>query len=106
MVPDFIFAHDFIFNPETGKNAAIIRNGEVFRDDKEGARIAIFVGTRVYDLDGILLGRIAAGDRSLPIAFKKLLEGSGKPVRASDGVRSGDGHPYAALTAAESRSTG
>jgi hypothetical protein len=36
--------HGYIVDPETGKNVAVIRNGEVFRDDKEGvARIAIVV---------------------------------------------------------------
>jgi hypothetical protein len=64
VAPDFIVAHDFIFNPKTGKNAAIIRNGEVFRDNRERAGIAIFVGPCLYDLDRNLLGHIAAGDRS------------------------------------------
>jgi hypothetical protein len=31
---------DFIADPETGKNVAVIRNGEVFRDDREGSKIA------------------------------------------------------------------
>jgi hypothetical protein len=30
----------YIVDPETGKNVAVIRHGEVFRRDKEGVRIA------------------------------------------------------------------
>jgi hypothetical protein len=30
----------YIVDPETGKVVAVIRHGEVFRDDEEGAKIA------------------------------------------------------------------
>jgi hypothetical protein len=72
MTQDFIFAQDVILDPDTGKSVAVVRNGEVFRD---GARIAVLVGAHMYDLNGNLLGQLAAGAGSLPISFKNLLEG-------------------------------
>ena len=72
MTQDFIFAQDVILDPDTGKIVAVVRNGEVLRD---GARIAVLIGTHMYDLNGNLLGRLAAGAGSLPISFKNLLEG-------------------------------
>ena len=76
MAKDFILdAQNFIFDPEISKNVAVIRNGEVFRDDNEGARIAVLVGSNLYDLKGNFLGRLDGCTRSLPIGFRKLLEG-------------------------------
>jgi hypothetical protein len=74
--------HGYIIDPETGKNVAIIRHGEVFRDDKEGARIAIVLNAHLYDLSGNLVGRlegqhvIDVGTWVMPIAFRNLLEGT------------------------------
>ena len=34
----------YIVDPETGKVVAVIRHGEVFRDGKEGAKIATVLG--------------------------------------------------------------
>jgi hypothetical protein len=70
MTKNFIFAHDVILDPETGKIVAVVRDGGVWRD---GAKIAVLVGSQMYDLNGNLLGKLAAG--SLPISFKKLVEG-------------------------------
>jgi len=73
--------HGYIIDPETGKNVAVIRRGEVFRDDKEGARIAIVLNANLYDLSGNLVGRldgqhvIDVRTWSMPIAFRNLLEG-------------------------------
>ena len=73
--------HGYIIDPETGKKVAVIRHGEVFRDDKEGARIAIVINANLYDLRGNLVGRldgqhvIDVRTRSMPIAFRNLLEG-------------------------------
>ena len=73
--------HGYIIDPETGKKVAVIRHGEVFRDDKEGARIAIVLNANLYDLSGNLVGRldgqhvIDVRTRSMPIAFRNLLEG-------------------------------
>jgi hypothetical protein len=73
--------HGYIIDPETGKNVAVIRHGEVFRDDKEGARIAIVLNANLYDLSGNLVGRldgqhvIDVRTWSMPIAFRNLLEG-------------------------------
>ena len=72
MAQDFIFAQDVILDPDTGKVVAVVRNREVYRD---GARIAVLVGARMYDLNGNLLGQLAAGAGSLPMSFKNLLEG-------------------------------
>ena len=68
----FIFAQDVILDPNTAKIVAVVRNGGVWRD---GVRIAVLVGAHMYDLNGNLLGKLAAGDGSLPISFKNLVEG-------------------------------
>jgi hypothetical protein len=59
MSQDFFIlnSQDFILDPKTRKVVAIIRNGGVFRDD-DGARIAVFVGSNLYDLNGNFLGRL------------------------------------------------
>jgi hypothetical protein len=73
--------YGYIVDPETGKNVAVIRHGEVFRHDKEGVRVATVINTNLYDLSGNLLGRldgqhvIDAGTWPMPIAFRNLLEG-------------------------------
>ena len=73
--------YGYIVDPETGKNVAVIRHGEVFRDDKERARIAIVINANLYDLSGNLVGRlddqhlIDVRTWSMPIAFRELLEG-------------------------------
>ena len=72
MTQDFIFAQDVILDPNTAKIVAVVRNGGVWRD---GARIAVLVGAQMYDLNGNLLGKLAAGDGSLPISFKNLVGG-------------------------------
>lgn len=72
---------DFIADPETGRNVAIIRKGEVFRDDKDGAKIATVLGAYLYDLKGNMVGYLHEGQvidastHSMPIAFRNLLEG-------------------------------
>jgi hypothetical protein len=71
MTQDFIFAQDVILDPDTAKIVAVVRNGGVWRD---GAKIAVLVGAQIYDLNGNLLGKLA-GDGSLPISFKNLVEG-------------------------------
>ena len=68
-------SQDFILDHKSRKVVAIIRNGEVFRD-VDGARIAVFVGSNLYDLNDNFLGRLDGCTRSLPIALGKLLEGS------------------------------
>jgi hypothetical protein len=72
MTQDFIFAQDVILDPDTAKILAVVRNGEVWRD---GDRIAVLVGAHMYDLNGNLLGKLAAGAGSLPISFRNLVEG-------------------------------
>jgi hypothetical protein len=73
--------YGYIVDPETGKNVAVIRHGEVFRRDKEGVRIATVINTNLYDLSGNLLGRLDGqqvfdvGTWPMPIAFRNLLEG-------------------------------
>ena len=74
-------AQDLIADQDTGINVAIMRGGEVFRDDREGARVAIVLNDYLYDLKGGLIGHlkgqhvIDANTRSMPIGFRKLLEG-------------------------------
>ena len=67
-------ARSFIADPETGKNIAIIRDGEVFRDDTEGAKIATVLGAYLYDLKGNLVGYLH--DR-------QVIELDGQPVLAN-----------------------
>ena len=70
----------YIVDPETGKVVAVIRHGEVFRDDEEGAKIATVLNANLYDLDGNLAGRLDGPHAidvrtwSLPIAVSNLLE--------------------------------
>jgi hypothetical protein len=79
MTQDFIFAQDVILDPNTAKIVAVVRNGGVWRD---GAKIAVLVGAQMYDLNGNLLGKLAAGAGSLPMSFKKLVEGKSDPRQA------------------------
>jgi hypothetical protein len=72
MTQEFIFAQDVILDPDTGKILAVVRNGGVWRD---GTRIAVLVGSQMYDLNGNLLGKLTTGAGPLPISFKNLLEG-------------------------------
>jgi hypothetical protein len=70
----------YIVDPDTGKIVAVIRNGGVFRNGKEGARIAIVINSNLYDLNGNLIGRLDEQNMidvrtwSMPVAFRKLLE--------------------------------
>src|ERR1700729_4237845 len=79
--PEGNMAQDLIADQDTGKNVAIMRGGEVFRDDTEGARVAIVLNDYLYDLNGVLVGHLKgrhvvdANTRSMPIGFRKLLEG-------------------------------
>jgi hypothetical protein len=91
MIQDFIFAQDVILDPETATILAVVRNGGVWRD---GIRIAVLVGAQMYDLDGTLLGKLAAGAGPLPISFKNLLEGKSGPPRARV---SGTAMPHATM---------
>jgi hypothetical protein len=80
---DFILdAKNFIFDCRRRKTVAMIRNGQVFRNDKEETRIAVFVGSNLYDVNGNFLGRLDGCSRSLPIAFRELLEDNPKALRA------------------------
>jgi hypothetical protein len=75
----------YIVDPETGKVVAVIRHGEVFRDGKEGAKIATVLNANLYDLSGNLVGRLDGPNAidvrtwSMPIAVKNLLEGKRRP---------------------------
>jgi hypothetical protein len=80
----------YIVDPDTGKNVAVIRHGEVFRDDKEGAKIATVLNAILYDLSGNLVGHLDGRHAidvrtwSMPIAFRNLLEGeSAHPPRSA-----------------------
>jgi hypothetical protein len=77
MTQNFIFARDVILDPDTGKIMAVVRNGGVWRD---GVKIAVLVGAHMYDLNGNLLGTLAAGDGSLPMSFKNLLKRHAEPA--------------------------
>jgi hypothetical protein len=54
-------AQDLIADQDIGKNVAIMRGGEVFRDDTEGARVAIVLNDYLYDLNGVLVGHLKVG---------------------------------------------
>jgi hypothetical protein len=72
----------YIVDPDTGKIVAVIRHGEVFRNDNEGARIAIVLNANLCDLNGNLVGRLDEQNMidvktwSMPIAFRNLLQGA------------------------------
>ena len=78
----------YIVDPETGKVVAVIRHGEVFRDDEEGAKIATVLNANLYDLSGNLVGRLDGPHAidvrtwSMPIAVRNLLEGNRAPPRS------------------------
>ena len=86
----------YIVDPDTGKIAAVIRHGEVFRNEKKGARIAIVLNANLYDLNGNLLRRLDDQNTidvrtwSMPIAFKNLLHGADPRAteKLAGGVRS------------------
>jgi hypothetical protein len=69
----------YIVDPETGKVVAVIRHGEVFRDDEEGAKIATVVNANLYDLSGNFVGRLDGPHAidvrtwSMPIAVRNFL---------------------------------
>ena len=71
----------YIVDPETGKVVAVIRRGEVFRDDEGGAKIATVLNANLYDLSGNLVGRLDGPHAidvrtwSMPIAVRSRLEG-------------------------------
>lgn len=70
----------YIVDPDTGKIVAVIRHGEVFRNVKGGARIAIVLNANLYDLNGNLVGRLDNQNMidvrtwSMTIAFRNLLQ--------------------------------
>jgi hypothetical protein len=78
----FCVAQDVILDPETRKCVAVIRNGQVFRGDYQGAKLATVLGPYLYDLKGNLVGYLQDGDvigastDSMPLAFRSLLEGN------------------------------
>ena len=81
MTRGFMLAQDVILDPETRKSVAVIRNGQVFRDDEEGEKIATVLGSYLYDLSGNLVGSlhgeqvIDPSPQRMPIAFINLLKG-------------------------------
>jgi hypothetical protein len=83
--------HGYIIDPETGKSVAVIRDGDVFCDDEEGAAgIAIVLNGNLYDLSGTLLGRLDGQNAidvrtwCMPVAFRNLLEATARgPIAPS-----------------------
>ena len=84
----------YIVDPESGKVVAVIRHGEVFRDGKEGAKIATVLNANLYDLNGNLVGRLDDQNMidvrtwSMPIAFRNFLQGTnpGATEKPADGL--------------------
>jgi hypothetical protein len=70
---------DFIFDQETGKCIAFIRDGEVFRDTSEEVKVGTIRSGSICDLEGNLIVRLGGdpltGFRtgSLPVSLRKLL---------------------------------
>jgi hypothetical protein len=70
----------FIVDQETGKNVANIRDGVVYRDDREGAKIATVREGWVYDLEGNVVGYLngtsvtGSPGAPMPDTFAKLLK--------------------------------
>jgi hypothetical protein len=69
----------YFIDPETAQIVAVIRHGEVFRNDNEGARIATVINANLYDLSGNFVGRlddhhmVDVRTWSVPMALKGLL---------------------------------
>jgi hypothetical protein len=98
--------HGYIVDPETGKVVAVIRNGELFRDGKEGAKIATVLNGNLYDLTGSFVGRLDGPHAidvrtwSMPLGVMNFLERQtghqpipaskqrgGPPLRGYEGFR-------------------
>ena len=80
MTQDFIALPRYvILDPDTAKIVA--RRSPAAGVWRDGTRIAVIVGSHIYDLNGNLLGNLA-DDGSLPISFKNLVEGKSAPRRA------------------------
>jgi hypothetical protein len=94
--------HGYIVDLDTGKNVAVIRHGEVFRDDQEGARIATVVNGNLYDLSGNFVGRLDGPHAidvrtwSMPIAMRNFLKMT--PRDTPFPLSNKEGGPKAALS--------
>jgi len=70
----------YIVDPETGQGCRCNSPRRGFRDDEEGAKIAIVLNANLYDLSGNLVGRLDGPHAidvrtwSMPIAVRSLLE--------------------------------
>jgi hypothetical protein len=97
--------HGFIVDPDTGKVVALIRHGEVFRADEEGAKIATVLNANLYDLSGNFIAcldgphAIDVRTWSMPIALRTVLEGktAHRPVPAVKQKRAARKPPPLAL---------
>ena len=104
----------YIVDPETGKVVAVIRHGEVFREDKEGAKIATILNANLYDLSGNWVGRLDGPHAidvrtwSMPIAVRNLLEGetAHHPVPAVKQKGRPESRPLASPPAPDERRKG
>ena len=98
----------YIVDPETGKVVAVIRYGEVFREDEEGAKIATVVNANLYDLRGNWVGRLDGPHAidvrtwSMPIGVRNLLEGetAHHPVQAGKQEGRPDSRPLSTIDSA------
>jgi hypothetical protein len=101
----------YIVDPETGKVVAVIRHGEVFREGKEGAKIATVLNANLYDLGGNLVGRLDGPHAidvrtwSMPVAARNLLEGetAHRPVPAVQQKQRSESRPSHELAVESSR---
>ena len=64
MTQDFIFAQDLILILTRGRSSPSFETAGMARR----AKIAVLVGAQMYDLNGNLLGKLAAG--ALPISLR------------------------------------
>ena len=93
----------YIVDPETGKVVAEVRNGEVFCQDEEGAKIATVVNGNLYDLGGNLVGRLDGAQAidvrtwTMPIAVRNFLKA--RPRDTPFPLSNKKGSPKAALVA-------
>jgi hypothetical protein len=71
---------DYIYDKESGRCVAYIRDGEVFTDEQVARKIGTVSGTAIYNLNGEIVGYLDGlnvtghSGQSLPKEFLKLLK--------------------------------
>jgi hypothetical protein len=66
---------DYIYDKESGRCVAYIRDGEVFTDEQDTRKIGTVNGTVIHNLNGEIVGYLdGLNVTALPTEFLKLLK--------------------------------